>query len=415
MGKTNDKIKIGLLFLAILVGITSCSSQHEISDTDEIDYCISKVNHTLQELRNTNGDIDYTMMPRNIEGSQKIWQCRKASPEEWCSGFWPGILWYAYENSGDSTILKEAEKYTDALEDIVYRPVYDHDLGFLIYCSYGNGYRLTHNEHYRQVLINAADSLSELFNPMAGTLLAWPRNIEMFGGHNTIMDTMMNLELLFWASKNGGNPYLFDVAVTHAETTMKHHFRPDYSCYHVAVYDSVNGNFIRGCNHQGYSDESMWARGQAWAIYGYTTVFKETQDYRFLEFVQRLVDCYLNQLPGDKIPYWDFRDPSIPNVPRDVSAACIVTSALVELSKYVDKATSKKYMDIVDETLASLASSTYHADNINSSFLLHSTGNKPAGSEIDASIVYADYYYLEALTRYKAVLHPDDNHLAVYP
>lgn len=153
----------------------------------------------------------------------------------------------------------------------------------MVFCSYGNGYRLTGNPEYKQVIINTADSLSALFNPRVGTMLSWPRNVKMFGGHNTIMDNMINLEMLFWAAKNGGNPYLFDIAVAHADKTMKYHFRPDYTSYHVAVYDTLTGEFIKGVTHQGYSDDSMWARGQAWAIYGYTVVYRETKDVRYLD------------------------------------------------------------------------------------------------------------------------------------
>lgn len=186
-----------------------------------------------------------------------------------------------------------AEKYTESLKLFSEIPAYDHDLGFLVFCSYGNGYRLTHNPTYRDVIIATADSLATLYNPKVGTILSWPRNIEMLGGHNTIMDNMINLEMLFWAARNGGDRRLFDVAVSHADKTMKNQFRPDYTSYHVAVYDTLTGNCIKKCTHQGYADESMWARGQAWAIYGYTVVFRETGDPKYLEFAEKLVDVYL--------------------------------------------------------------------------------------------------------------------------
>lgn len=201
------------------------------------------------------------------------------------------------------------------------RPVFDHDLGFLMLCSYGNGYRLTADSGYKQILLASADSLATLFNPNVGTILSWPRNVEMFGGHNTIMDNMINLEMLFWASKNGGDKSLYDIAVKHAETTMNHHFRPDGTCYHVAVYDPEDGHFIKGVTHQGYSDSSTWARGQAWAVYGYTMVYRETRDKRFLDFACKVTDAYLERLPEDMVPYWDFDDPAIPQAPRDASAA----------------------------------------------------------------------------------------------
>lgn len=390
--------------LMAAIGILcSCASQNTDSvaiDTDkELGYCHDKVLATLSELHSGKDSIDYTMMPRNVAPDAHNWECRPTCAQEWCSGFWPGVLWYDFESTNDSTVYAEADKFTRSVKKVVDDPVYDHDLGFLVYCSYGNGYRLTHNDDYKQVILNAADSLATLFNPKVGTILSWPREVSKFGGHNTIMDNMINLEMLFWAAKNGGNPYLHDIAVKHAETTMKNHFRDDYSSYHVAVYDSVTGNFIRGCTHQGYADNSMWARGQAWAIYGFTVVYRETKDSKFLDFAQKVTDVYLKRLPEDKIPYWDFDDPAIPNAPRDASAACVVASALLELGDYVGGEKGENYKTWAKEMLASAASDRYKSGNQNNSFLLHSTGHHPAGSEIDYSIIYADYYYIEALNR----------------
>lgn len=396
-------IKILSCLIALPTFLAACNSQKEtsgINTTSQLDYCHHHVLSTLSELRDSgHGSINHSMMPRNVAPGAHSWECRPSCAEEWCSGFWPGVLWYDYEASGDTTVLDEADKFTRSLKGIVDAPVFDHDLGFLIHCSYGNGYRLTGKEEYRQVILAAADSLATLFNPHAGTILSWPRNVEMLGGHNTIMDNMINLEMLFWAAENGGNPYLHDIAVKHAETTMQHHFRPDYTSYHVAVYDPESGEFIRGCTHQGYADDSMWARGQAWAIYGYTMVYRETKDPKFLDFAQKVTDVYLDRLPEDKIPYWDFNDPDIPNTSRDASAACVVASALLELSGYVDGEKSKYYKNEALAMLESLSSDKYQSRDLNNSFLLHSTGHRPAGSEIDYSIIYADYYYIEALNR----------------
>ena len=300
MKKTNMYLAgIGLLFLSACAGTNDNSFRVDRS----LEYCHHQVTRTLAELRGEEGQIDYTLIPRNILKGEAHWNCRKASETEWCSGFWPGILWYDYEATGDVQIRTEAEKFTAALGFLAKQPAYDHDLGFLLFCSYGNGYRLTGNPEYKQMLLNAADTLATLFRPRAGTLLSWPRNVKMFGGYNTIMDNMMNLELLLWAAKNGGNPYLADIAVSHADRTMEHQFRPDYTCYHVAVYDSISGEFLRGVTHQGYADSSTWARGQAWAIYGYTLMYRETKDARYLNFVQKVADAYLERLPEDKIPY----------------------------------------------------------------------------------------------------------------
>lgn len=202
-----------------------------------------------------------------------------------------------------------------------------------------------------------------------------------------------------WAARHGGEPALRDIAVRHAETTMRHHFHPDATCYHVAVYDTVTGDFLRGCTHQGYSDSSVWARGQAWAVYGYTVVYRETRDPRFLDFAQRVADAYLKRLPADGVPSWDFDDPHGDTAPRDASAACVVASALLELCGYVEPEKGAAYRDAAEMMLATLSSDRYRAGADSPAFLLHSTGNHPAGSEIDASIIYADYYYLEALER----------------
>lgn len=394
------KIVVGL---AVVLGFCTCA--HQPSGTLDVnkalDYCAKQTQRTLTELETDSG-IDYTMMPRNIMADEQHWNCRKATKEEWCAGFWPGVLWYDYEYTKDKQVLEEAENFTHSLKFLSHIPAYDHDLGFLVFCSYGNGYRLTKNPAYKQVILDTADTLATLFNPIVGTILSWPREVEPRNWpHNTIMDNMINLEMLFWAAKNGGNPYLYDIAVSHADKTMKSQFRPDYTSYHVAVYDTITGNLIKGVTHQGYADSTMWARGQAWAIYGYTVVYRETKDPKYLDFAQKVTDVYLDRLPEDKVPYWDFDDPSIPNAPRDASAGAVVASALLELSTYLPNGTGKRYKDAAIEMLTSLSSDSYQSGESKPSFLLHSVGHWPNHSEIDASIIYADYYYIEALLRLK--------------
>ena len=394
------KIVVGL---AVVLGFCTCA--HQPSGTLDVnkalDYCAKQTQRTLTELKTDSG-IDYTMMPRNIMADEQHWNCRKATKEEWCAGFWPGVLWYDYEYTKDKQVLEEAENFTHSLKFLSHIPAYDHDLGFLVFCSYGNGYRLTKNPAYKQVILDTADTLATLFNPIVGTILSWPREVEPRNWpHNTIMDNMINLEMLFWAAKNGGNPYLYDIAVSHADKTMKSQFRPDYTSYHVAVYDTITGNLIKGVTHQGYADSTMWARGQAWAIYGYTVVYRETKDPKYLDFAQKVTDVYLDRLPEDKVPYWDFDDPSIPNAPRDASSGAVVASALLELSTYLPNGTGKRYKDAAIEMLTSLSSDSYQSGESKPSFLLHSVGHWPNHSEIDASIIYADYYYIEALLRLK--------------
>ncbi|MBE6288066.1 MAG: glucuronyl hydrolase [Mediterranea massiliensis] len=398
------KIKALLGVLSIIL-LAACQ---EGMTTDKIEtmlqYCEQQVDRTLNELKGSDGTIDYRMMPRNIMDSLQSWHCREVSEKEWCGGFWPGILWYDYEYTKRNDIKAEAEKFTESLEFLSKTPAYDHDLGFLVFCSYGNAYRLTQNPVYKQVILDTADTLATLFNPTVGALLSWPRHVKDYGGHNVIMDNMINLEMLFWAAKNGGRQALYDIAVSHADKTMNNHFRPDYTSYHVAVYDTLSGDLKNACTHQGYADYSMWARGQSWAIYGFTVVYRETKDAKYLDFVQRVADAYLKHLPEDGIPYWDFHDPAIPNAPRDASAACVVASALLELQAYLPEEKATSYKEAAIRMLSSLSSDNYQAGLSKPAFLLHSTGHKPAGSEIDASIIYADYYYIEALLRLKKLL-----------
>lgn len=385
------------IFIMLSVFCGACKTASTFDADTELNYCLKQTNKTLASLS------DSTHFPRSIANGDTTW--RLVDYRDWTSGFWPGILWYAFEFSNQEEWKVAADKYSRSLFPLVDSSAIDHDIGFQLYCSVGNGYRLTKNEKYKQILLRAADSLATLFNPKVGTILSWPREVPGVDWplhHNTIMDNMINLELLFWASQNGGNKSLYDIAVSHAVTTMQNHFRPDYSSYHVVVYDTATGKKIRGITHQGLNDSSMWARGQSWAIYGYTMVYRETKDPQFLNFAQQVTDVYLKRLPEDLIPYWDFDDPNIPNAPRDASATAVVASALLELSDYVnDKVKAKMYFDKAVAMLAELSSERYQSRNVNNAFLLHSTGHKPNGGEIDASINYADYYYIEALLRLK--------------
>lgn len=404
-----------LLIAMSLCGLIACQEQQASFDVEKkLDYCTSQVTKALDALREADGSYDFTMEPRNILEGETTWKCRKASEQEWCSGFWPGILWMDYEYlRGKGQVVRGeridslrmiAEGYTEALAFLVNQPAYDHDLGFLVINSFLKGYEQTHNERYKQIALACADTLATLYNDKVGTILSWPRHVKDYGGHNTIMDNMINLELLFWASENGGSQRLKDIAVRHAETTMRNHFRKDGSCYHVAVYDTLTGKFIKGVTHQGYADSSMWSRGQSWAIYGYTMVYRYTKDKRFLDFALKVTDIYLKRLKetsDDWVPLWDMDDPRGLEAPKDASAACVVASALLELCQYVDKAKGKDYLSAAENMLSDLSGERYQSREKNVAFLMHSTGHHPAGSEIDASIIYADYYYLEALLRWK--------------
>jgi lantibiotic modifying enzyme len=320
----------------------------------------------------------------------------------WCSGFYPGSLWMIYEQTKDSEIKKEAERTLKIIEPnkIFTR---DHDLGFMMFCSFGNAYRITKDPTYKDIILTSAESLSTRFRPGMQAILSWDKMADFKGP--VIIDNMMNLEMLNWASQNGSNKKLGEIAVAHANTTMRNHFRPDYSSYHVIDYDVNTGQVLGKKTFQGYSDSSAWARGQGWALYGYTMMYRFTKDEKYLNQAQHIANFILNNstLPEDKILYWDFNDPKIPNVPRDASAAGIIASALLELGQYSKGNEKKNYVDAAKQMLMSLSSEKYQAKlGENGGFLLmHSTGGLPLNSEIDVPLIYADYYFLEALKRYK--------------
>lgn len=385
--------------LAVLITLlfSLLQLQAQVNPDRALLYCAKQAKSTLKLIPSRQPDI-----PRSINSGKKDW--RFIDYKDWCSGFWPGILWYLYEATGNNQFKLEGDKFSKELTPLSREKAFDHDLGFQIFNSFGNGYRLTHNAEYKQIILKTADTLATLYNPKVGTILSWPRSVPNmeWPQHNTIIDNMINLELLFWASKNGGRKYLYNVAVNHAKTTMKNHFRADFSAYHAVVYNKLTGKKIKGVTHQGYADDSIWARGQSWAIYGFTICYRETKDPVFLDFAQQVTDVYLKLLPADGIPYWDFNDPAIPNAPKDASAAAVVASALLELSTFVkDKTKRENYFKAAERMLTTLSSAHYQSRDQNTAFLLHSTGHKPNGSEIDASIIYADYYYIEALLRLK--------------
>lgn len=391
-----NRISFTLLSLVLLITLFSCNPVTPKLDVDkQLDYCASQALRTLAILPSPD------VIPNNIDKDSIGWNYTR--PGSWTSGFWPGILWYLYEYTGDESWKEAAEKVSATILPMTQKEAHSHDSGFITICSLGNGYRLTENPVYKDALLSAASHLSELYNPLAGSILSWPNMVARENWpHNTIIDNMMNLELLLWAAKYGGDSKFYDIAVQHAETTMQHGFRDDYSNYHVAVYDTLTGAFIKGVTHQGLSDDSMWARGQAWAIYGYTLMYRETKDTRFLDFARKVTDVYLSQLPENMIPYWDFKaGKQDPDSPRDASAAAITASALLELHGYVPENDAIRYKNAAISILTELSSERYQSREKNFAFLLHSVGHMPRKREIDASIIYADYYYLEALMRAK--------------
>lgn len=335
--------------------------------------------------------------PRTLENGK----LKLVSSRDWTSGFFPGVLWFLYEYTQDQQWKKEAEQYT-ALIEREKTNAGTHDMGFKIYCSFGNAYRLTNDQKYKDVIVESARTLSKRFNPKVGLIKSWDGRKEW--KYPVIIDNMMNLELLFAATRFTGDSSFYKIAVSHAKTTMKNHFRPDNSSYHVLDYDTTTGNVVAKHTHQGYAHESAWARGQAWGLYGFTMCYRETKDTAFLHQAERIAEYILSQpnLPADLIPYWDYNAPDLQTQPRDVSAASITASALYELSTYGKP--NKKYKAVADKILSNLTNNYRSPLGENKGFiLLHSTGHKPANSEIDVPISYADYYYLEAVLRSKTM------------
>lgn len=325
--------------------------------------------------------------------------------DDWCSGFFPGSLCYLYQLTNDKSWLLQSKRFTEALDSIQYL-TWHHDVGFMIGSSYLNIYRLNPNKAYKKAIIQTAKSLCTRFRKKAGVIQSWnvDRGWQSKRGWTcpVIIDNMMNLELLFEATRLSGDSTYWKVAVSHANKTLENQFRKDGSCYHVVDYDPNNGAVLHRQTAQGYADNSAWARGQAWAVYGYTVCYRYTHDRKYLDQAVKTLNFIMQNpnLPEDLIPYWDFDAPNIPNEPRDASSAACIASALYEMNNYLP---DNGYTSLADRIIRSLSSPEYRAPlGKNGCFLLmHSVGSIPHNNEIDVPLNYADYYFLEALTRRK--------------
>lgn len=355
--------------------------------------------HCADEARSANqGD---RVTPRTVD---KDGHLVLVGPKDWCSGFFAGNLWQMYqyahtqfwrENAVSNTWLIESAKWHKGT----------HDLGFMIGDSFGKAYQLTGEQSYRDVMLQAARTLITRYSGKVGCIRSWDHNADKWK-YPVIIDNMMNLEMLFEATKLTGDSTFYKIAVKHADTTMKNHFRDDYSSYHVVDYDPQTGKVRMRVTAQGYSDDSFWSRGQGWALYGYTMCYRYTRDARYLAQAKGVAKFLLTlkNMPEDGIFYWDMKDPQIPNAPRDASAAALVASGLYELMGYVDAQLAREYKAFADKMVNSLIDHYQAPVGSTQGFLLlHSTGHKPANSEIDVPLNYADYFYLEALRR-KAML-----------
>lgn len=406
----NTLILLGLTcIMLVFLSISGGDKEKDIFLNDNINFSTEQTRLMLKQV----GEPTGKNYPRTTNEEGKL---VTTGMYDWTPGFFPGLLWYLYELTNDTTWRSEAEKWTHTLEPLKTFTGH-HDLGFMMYCSYGNAERLAPKSEYKDILIQSAESLSSRFSEKTQTIKswnyrkAWNDTTEWF--YPVIIDNMMNLEMLFYASKISGNKRFYDIAVAHANTTLKNHFREDFSCYHVVDYDTITGAVKDQATCQGFSDNSTWARGQAWAIYGYTMMYRETKDTTYLNAAIKITDFYLKNLPEDLVPLWDFNVGEAGYTPegksyavefqeklKDASAAAIVCSGLFELGQFTNQSS---YTEIAIKMLHSLSSPNYRAElGKNGDFILmHSVGSIPHHNEIDVPLCYADYYYLEALIRYK--------------
>jgi hypothetical protein len=392
------KYSIGLVLLFALVQMSfgqTTSSKNTMSKIIQDNFAFA-----VKQYQYLKANTPDSVMPRSYVPATG--KSVTSDTKWWCSGFYPGTLWYLYAYTKDENIKKEAEQRLAILEKEKYYTG-NHDLGFMMYCSFGTAYKYTKNPAYKDVVTIAAKSLSTRYRPAIKSIQSW--NSRDILKCPVIIDNMMNLELLHWVSDHGGDPVFKEIAVTHANTTIVNHFRPDYSSYHVVDWDLNTGTVLKKITWQGAADSSAWSRGQTWGLYGYTMMYRFTKNPAYLNQAKKIAHFILSNpnLPSDKIPYWDFDAPGIPNVPRDASSGAIMASALLELGQFTTGAEKKEYIQTAETILQSLASDAYRAKlGENGGFMLmHSVGSIPNKSEVDVPLTYADYYFIEALTRYK--------------
>ncbi|MBO4428186.1 MAG: glycoside hydrolase family 88 protein [Bacteroidales bacterium] len=374
-----------LLILALAV----CSCGTATIDVDKI------VSLSGEQCRIMETFLSEDSFPRSFENGKFV----SSEAWWWCSGFYPGVCWYTYLLGKDPEIRDLALRQTAKLQDVS-KLCRDHDLGFQVMCSSGFAYKETGDSLYLKTIREAAAKLAARYSPVTGVIKSWNGND---GLYRVIIDNMMNLELLTYASRMFDVPEWKDIALSHARNTLKNHFRPNASSYHVVIYDEENGGVLKRITAQGYADESAWARGQAWGLYGFTMMYRETGEQEFLDQANRIAAFLLPLLEKQPVPAWDFNAPAPLNEQVDASAGAIMASAFLELCQYAPNARlGAKYKKTGIRILEALSGDEYLCKPGEcAGFLLkHSTGNLPKNSEVDVPLTYADYYFMEALYKY---------------
>ena len=360
------------------------------------------IRRVREERKNGDNMCRHRLNPRTIDTNGSV---SLVHPHDWTSGFFPGELWMMYEFTNDPYWRQEAASFTWDIEETKIHGG-THDLGFMVGDSFGKAWELTGEQSYLDVVLQAASTLSTRFNPTVGAIRSWDHNAKVWK-FPVIIDNMMNLEMLFKMADISGDRRYRDIAVSHADVTLKNHFRPDHSSFHVVDYDPETGDVRMKVTAQGYSDDSFWRRGQGWGLYGFTMCYRHTGDRRYLDKAEAIADWFMNLpgMPSDLVPYWDMKAPGTesadnPGVARDASAASVIASGLYELAEYVEPEKGQRYSRFADTIIQNLTNGYILRPEEADGFILgHSTGHHPAGSEIDVPLVYADYYYLEALLR----------------
>ena len=400
MKKTKASLSL-LSFLSVLF-LNSCrKDSQDFTPEKALEYCNMQIQRSINELK-INYDYDYT--PHSVLNENNFWLCHKVSPLIWTSGFWPGLLWLDYSYTKNNNRLDDALRYTSPLKVLLDQEVpYDHNLGFQIMYSFGNGYKIKENQEYENIIINAARKISLLFSNKTQCFISSPQESLRYNWElSTSIENLASLELLFLATSISKDSSFYNMAISHINNTMNNNYTSGYFVSEIGIYDTLSGNFLERTNIKGYDKSSIWSRGQAWAMYGLIRSFHYTHNYKHLLYAQKTADAFISLLPADYIPYWDLRLPNGFRSHKDASAAAIAASAFCDLSSYsVSRVDKERYKKMALNILSTLSTSDYICTNKSNALLCHSTGNWPLGLEVDVSLIYADYYYYEALIKFR--------------